>query len=180
MALHLLATEPQGGPDVVEVLAEAARRSLARAAPESAVAYLRRALREPPPAAVRLDLLELLVTAAARAGRSPLRLEDLGFDPLEELAADPDYLVRSAIELARMLMATGRFASWSRCSSARSQVAEAAGDLDLAIRLHAWLSSWDMRPPAEARARFARYHDRVAPGSPGSASRSRSKPGGAA
>ena len=81
VALHLLATEPQADPEVVEVLSKAAGRSLARAAPESAVAYLRRALREPPRAAVRLEVLELLLTAAGRAGSVAL-LDDLEWDPV--------------------------------------------------------------------------------------------------
>ena len=46
IAAHLLATEPQGNPDVVERLQGAARQALARGAPEAAVTYLRRAAEE--------------------------------------------------------------------------------------------------------------------------------------
>ena len=50
---------------VVAVLREAARRAASRGASESAVAYLRRALAEPPAAAERADLLLELGTAEA-------------------------------------------------------------------------------------------------------------------
>ena len=166
VALHLLATEPQADPEVVEVLSKAAGRSLARAAPESAVAYLRRALREPPRAAVRLEVLELLLTAAGRAGSIAL-LDGLEWDPVGELGGDPDYLVRSALELARLLMATGRLGELATLLERAIAASEVAGDLDLAIQLSAWLISFDQRPPAAARARFARYHERISPGSAG-------------
>jgi DNA-binding CsgD family transcriptional regulator len=46
-AIHLLAAEPVGEPWAGELLAEAGRRAFARAAHESAAAFLRRALAEP-------------------------------------------------------------------------------------------------------------------------------------
>src|SRR5207247_7704120 len=49
-----------GSADAVGVLREAARRAGARGASESAVAYLRRALAEPPPDAARVGLLREL------------------------------------------------------------------------------------------------------------------------
>jgi hypothetical protein len=166
VALHLLATEPQADPRVVEVLAEAARRSLVGAAPESAVTYLRRAVREPATHAAALDLLELLVIAAARTGDGDA-LAGLGFDPLMELAAEPDRLVRSALDLARMLMASGRVPELVALLERAIAGAEATGDLGEAVRLAAWLSSWDMRPPEQARARFAQYHGQIVPRSAG-------------
>jgi DNA-binding CsgD family transcriptional regulator len=61
IALHLLHTEPAGDADTVALLREAARRAGLRGAPQSAAAYLRRAVAEPPPdpagdADVRLEL----------------------------------------------------------------------------------------------------------------------------
>ena len=61
IGLHLLRTEPAGDAATVATLREAARRAGARGAPQSAAAYLRRALAEPPPdpaedADVRLEL----------------------------------------------------------------------------------------------------------------------------
>ena len=57
VAAQLVAAPPGGRPEVVETLREAARRALSDGAPESASAYLRRALAEPPPAADRAGVL---------------------------------------------------------------------------------------------------------------------------
>ena len=61
IGLHLLRTEPAREAATVATLREAARRASARGAPQSAAAYLRRAVAEPPPDAadeadVRLEL----------------------------------------------------------------------------------------------------------------------------
>ena len=48
IAVHLLATDPAEDQRVIELLARAAQRALGRSAPETAVAYLRRALLERP------------------------------------------------------------------------------------------------------------------------------------
>src|SRR3954471_18658488 len=50
VAAHLLAVPRRGDRWVSDLLQEAARDAMRKAAPESAVAYLRRALEEPPPA----------------------------------------------------------------------------------------------------------------------------------
>jgi DNA-binding CsgD family transcriptional regulator/tetratricopeptide (TPR) repeat protein len=57
VAAHLLRTPPAADAQVVATLRDAARRAGSRGASESAVAYLRRALAEPPLAAERADLL---------------------------------------------------------------------------------------------------------------------------
>ena len=61
IALHLLRTEPAGDAATVASLRDAASQASLRGAPQSAVAYLRRAVAEPPPdpadaADVRLEL----------------------------------------------------------------------------------------------------------------------------
>ncbi len=48
VAAHLLAVPPRGDPGVVDLLREAAERAQARGSTDSATAYLRRALLEPP------------------------------------------------------------------------------------------------------------------------------------
>jgi DNA-binding CsgD family transcriptional regulator len=73
IAAHLLLVPPAGDPEVVASLREAARRAASRGASDSAVAYLRRALAEPPPSSTRAGLLlelgvaESLVDGSAAA-----------------------------------------------------------------------------------------------------------------
>lgn len=68
VAVHLLAAEPASDPDVVGCLVAAAHAAAAEGAPEAGVAYLRRALEEPPPAAERARLLLELGELEGRAG----------------------------------------------------------------------------------------------------------------
>jgi DNA-binding CsgD family transcriptional regulator/tetratricopeptide (TPR) repeat protein len=65
IAAHLLRTPAGADSAIVAVLREAARRAASRGASESAVAYLRRAVAEPPSAAERADLLLELGSAEA-------------------------------------------------------------------------------------------------------------------
>ncbi|MEA2619023.1 MAG: hypothetical protein QOE72_4806 [Chloroflexota bacterium] len=67
-AEHLLLTAPAGDGWVVEQLRRAARTAATGGAPDSAVAYLRRALAEPPPAEVDGGLLLDLGSAEYSAG----------------------------------------------------------------------------------------------------------------
>jgi hypothetical protein len=90
IAVHLLATDPAEDPTVVEALIAAARRALDRAAPETAIAYLRRALAERPAGDVRLDLLRLLVRASFRAGDRAGFEELLVSGVFDELTADTE------------------------------------------------------------------------------------------
>ena len=57
VAAHLLATDPAGDDRVAGSLLSAARAATANGAPDSAVAYLRRALAEPPSGRLRPDVL---------------------------------------------------------------------------------------------------------------------------
>ncbi|GIH21445.1 helix-turn-helix transcriptional regulator [Rugosimonospora africana] len=65
---HLLATEPEGSAHVVEVLAAAGLRASERGDPAAAARLLRRALAEPPPAALRGELLLQTARAQRAAG----------------------------------------------------------------------------------------------------------------
>jgi DNA-binding CsgD family transcriptional regulator len=65
IAAHLLLVPPPADLDAVPALREAARSAACRGASESAVAYLRRALAEPPPDPERTDLLLELGRAEA-------------------------------------------------------------------------------------------------------------------
>jgi tetratricopeptide (TPR) repeat protein len=68
IAAHLLATDPAGDDRVVDSLLSAARTATASGAPDSAVAYLRRALAEPPSGRLRPDVLLELGFAESYAG----------------------------------------------------------------------------------------------------------------
>jgi DNA-binding CsgD family transcriptional regulator len=68
VAVHLLASEPSGDPEVVEWLRVAARGAAAEGAPETGVVHLRRALAEPPPAGDLPQLLLELGELESRAG----------------------------------------------------------------------------------------------------------------
>ena len=167
LAVHLLATDPAEDPAVVEALSAAARRALDRAAPETAIAYLRRALAERPAGDMRLDLLRLLFRAYFRAG------DREGFDVLlesgafAELTADPQRLLESAAEFAHLLYNWGRIEEMVSLLEGATSAAVHAGDHDLAARFQGMLSFWTLEPPAEARARLDRFKDRIKPDSPG-------------
>jgi DNA-binding CsgD family transcriptional regulator len=105
LAAHLLAADPAGDGWAVETLREAALRAVAAGAPDSAAAYLRRALGEPPPDDVRPDLLLELGFAESYAGdpQAATHLE-------AALAVAPGSAaqVSSALALGRMLQIDGR------------------------------------------------------------------------
>ncbi|MEX2194862.1 MAG: AAA family ATPase [Thermoleophilaceae bacterium] len=105
IAAHLLHTEAGSDPWVVEMLRSAAGGALASGAADAAVAHLRRALAEPPPAELRGALLAELGSAEARvpdpAAEKHLRQAvELLEEPLPRAAAEH--------ELGRALMLGGR------------------------------------------------------------------------
>jgi DNA-binding CsgD family transcriptional regulator len=66
VGLHLLHTEPAGDPAIVRTLRESAAQASTRGAPQTAAAFLRRALTEPPTGATLADVtLELGLALAA-------------------------------------------------------------------------------------------------------------------
>jgi DNA-binding CsgD family transcriptional regulator len=67
VAAQLLLAEPRGDGWAVAALRDAAAEALGRGAPEAAVSYLRRALREPPPKQDRLEVSRELGVALLRA-----------------------------------------------------------------------------------------------------------------
>jgi DNA-binding CsgD family transcriptional regulator len=105
IAAHLLATDPAADDWVVDSLRAAARTAIVNGAPDSAAAYLRRALAEPPSDALRPDILLDLGFAESYAG-----------DPQAEghleaaLAAATDAAAQVSITLAlgRTLQIEGR------------------------------------------------------------------------
>jgi DNA-binding CsgD family transcriptional regulator len=105
IAAHLLATDPAGDDWVVDSLMPAARTAIANGAPDSAVAYLRRALAEPPPGRLRPDVLVELGFAESYAGdpQAPAHLE-----AALDTAAGAIAQVSITLALGRMLQIDGR------------------------------------------------------------------------
>jgi DNA-binding CsgD family transcriptional regulator len=95
---HLLQASPAGDQGVVDRLRATAQRALAHGAAVSAVEYLIRALREPPAAATRPEVLAELGHAEATAGRAE------AIPHLEAAIA----LVHRSGERARLLLEFGR------------------------------------------------------------------------
>ena len=100
VAAHVLLTEPAGRPAVVAALRAAAASALARGAVESAAAYLRRALAEPPLPEERADLL-IELSRAERLVHGPSAAEHLR--EALELARGPQRRAEIALELGRTL-----------------------------------------------------------------------------
>jgi ATP/maltotriose-dependent transcriptional regulator MalT len=106
IAAHMLAMTRQGDPALVEVLMRSARSALGRGAPESAVAYLRRALEEPPPDELRAAVLHALgIAEAMTSGPSATEHLRAAYDAIP----DPAERARLAVVLAEAYTFTGRF-----------------------------------------------------------------------
>ena len=108
VAFHLAAVQPAGSQTTAMTLLAAAEVSLARAAPEAAIRWLRRALAEQAPRPERGVLLFRL-GEAEMAVRDPAALEHLS-DALT-LADDDAQYARVALTLAEVLVTIGRWES---------------------------------------------------------------------
>lgn len=100
VAAHLLRSPPSGDSTVVATLRGAARRARSRGAPESAVAYLRRALAEPPADGERAELLAELGSVEAHVDGEGA-IEHLR--AARNLIADPVRGAQVALVLGRQL-----------------------------------------------------------------------------
>ena len=167
VAPHLLASEPRGDAWAVEVLRDAATRSVERGAPEAAVRYLSRALEEPPGAELRPELLAELGKAEVRAA-----LPDDAVQHLRQALAetvDPRRRAQMTHDLAIGLVAPGRYVE---AVTMLEQSVEAARTVDpeLGRRVEAELLC-AARLVAEtlplANERFARLRQPIAGDTPG-------------
>ena len=156
VAVHLLATEPEGLAGTVDTLARAARAAVTRGANDAAIAYLRRALREPPPPSDRATILLELGGIESRAA-DPLAIDHLS--EAAELADDGHVRARAYQGLAFTLMAAGRVPevepAYDRGIAAASEV-----DPDLALELEAGLvaaAQMGMMPSTIATERLKRF-----------------------
>jgi DNA-binding CsgD family transcriptional regulator len=160
VAVHLLATDPNGEPAVVETLVDAAQRALDRAAPEVAVRYARRALDEPPAPEQRPGVVRALAVAAFRASDAEAAE---AIDPFAEMTTDLVTFVAVAPLVTAALAAQGRNGEIAGLFDEAAETAREAGAFDDALRLEAARVTWAHTPPAEAQARLARYDDHASP-----------------
>jgi DNA-binding CsgD family transcriptional regulator len=148
---HLLVCEPAGSAEVVERLRAAATRAVGRGAPESAAAYLRRAMAETTDVRLRGPLAHELGRAEKVLG-DPAAAEHLR----ESLRLTSDPRVRAAIapDLAELLVLAGRWDDGAEIlQAALSDLADRDGPPGepapaAAARLQAWwagLSAYDPR-----------------------------------
>ncbi len=143
-ASHLAQTVPGDDPFVVATLRTAAERAITRGAPEAAVAYLRRALDEPPSAAERLDVLYELGEAELNTNPTDA-LEHLSraVEDLEVAARRPDI----ALAYERAVNLLGRHGDANDVLLALSDSARDL-DPDLYRRLEGRLIIWAGFDPA--------------------------------
>jgi DNA-binding CsgD family transcriptional regulator len=164
VAAHLLASEPIGEPSAVDTLRLAAADAIERAAPQAAVAYLRRAFDEPPPSGIRPALLaELLEAAVLAADLSALR--GISDDPLRELGADPAALTAAGPALAAWLFLNGRLQEVTDLFHRVVDAAVAAGQHAIALQAESMALSVVEVKPEEAVARLDAYADTLEAGS---------------
>lgn len=133
VAAHLLRTEPAGQPEVVAHLRDAATQAARRGAPQSAVAYLRRALDEGMvpgeqcPVLHELARAEVLVGDQAAVGH---------YEEAMGLAADPALRARLGHELSQLYFLAGH---WERGLALLQRAVAELGDREpqLAARIEA-------------------------------------------
>jgi len=166
VAAHLMASDPGERRETVETLLAAATRALERGAPQSAIAYLRRALAEPPPADLRAAVLRPLVIASYRAVDRAV-VDAIAADVFAELERDPRLLTSWAVELASWLWFGGRPEQATALLERAIAAAEREGDIDRAVQLETQLIMFVQMRPREGQARLSRYRDRLAPDSTG-------------
>ncbi|HMJ01777.1 MAG TPA: AAA family ATPase [Conexibacter sp.] len=164
LATHLVATETRGERATVETLLEAGRQALASGAPRSAIAYLTRALREPPPDDLRAAVLAPLVTAGIRAPDPELFAAVLP-EVLKELERDPGLRVRWGVKVSVWMIFNGHGADARSLLERGIEVATERRDVEGAFRLEAQRTLLVRQPVTDVRARLAPYGERVEPDS---------------
>jgi DNA-binding CsgD family transcriptional regulator len=153
IAAQVAEAEPAGDAERVELLRRVAGYALAKGAPDAAVAWLRRALAEPPPSATRPGILLELGSAELRAAE-PEAIDHLA--AAVELITDPKLLALSVRLLANTL-------TWARESDRAVKALdsvipvvepadrEQALFLEADLAAHAQVASRQARGPAARR-----------------------------
>lgn len=165
VAGQLLKSEPAAEVWTVQVLRNGAQEAVSRGAPEGAVAYLRRALAEPPPTDQRPEVLREAGQAAFLNG------DPVGITHLRsalQLARESAQRANIALDLSRALVVADQLAE--AVDILRRGIDDAKGDRELGMALEAqllgvagmWASATQL-----GRAHFERWIETDLPDSPG-------------
>jgi DNA-binding CsgD family transcriptional regulator len=158
VAAQLAEAEPAGDAGRVELLRRVAADAVARGAPAAAVAWLRRALAEPPPAEARGTVLVELATAELRIA-APEATDHLA--TAVELIREPEPLTRAVRMLGNAYTWAGESDRTVEVLSAAVPVVEPA-DRELALFIEADLAAHAQEASREARGPAARRLERYA------------------
>jgi DNA-binding CsgD family transcriptional regulator len=162
IAGQLLPGTAGGERATAETLVEAGERALATGAPSSAIAYLTRALAEPPPAELRPKVLGSLITATLRAA------DQAAFAAIERevfaaMERDPSLRSAWAIQLTMLLAMGGRFEDAAAVIGDAVEVALAEDQLESAFQLEAQLKTISLLGPSVPEVDLARYAGKIDP-----------------
>jgi DNA-binding CsgD family transcriptional regulator len=166
IATQLLAAERRGDREAVDTLVEAGKKALAAGAPRSTVAYLTRALGEPPPEDMKAAVLGPLITASLRAV-DLTTLASIEAGVLEELERDSSLRVLWAIDLATWMAISGRFEEAASMLTEAIDLALEQDDMEKAFQFEAQLRTISMALPSAPEIDLARYRDQIEPDTPG-------------
>jgi DNA-binding NarL/FixJ family response regulator len=165
IATQLLATEARGDGATVETLLGAGKRALATGAARSAIAYLDRARREPPPADLRAAVLEPLITATYRAA-DQAAFAAIEADVFAEMERDRSLRSRWAVHLSMVMGMGGRFEEVGAMLREAVDIAVAEGDMQRAFQLDAQLKTIALLGATVGDVDLERYADQIDPDSP--------------
>jgi len=165
VAAQLLAGEPREDRAAIEVLIGAAERALDTGAPRSAIAYLNRALLEPPPADLLPAVLKPLLTAGFRAADHAV-LPAIEADLRAEMERDPSLRVRWADQMTRSMAMSGRIEEATEMLKDAVGVAIAEGDIEQAFQLEAQLNTLSLLLPSLPRVNLDHYAGQIKADSP--------------
>jgi DNA-binding NarL/FixJ family response regulator len=161
---QLLAGEASGERTTVETLLEAGERALATGSPSSAIAYLTRALAEPPPMDLRVAVLDPLLTATYRAA-DLATFAAIEAEVRAELKRDPSLLSRWAFQLIIAMGMGGRFDEAGALIDEAVEAANAQHDVEHAFQLEAQLRTMALLGASVREVDLERYVGQIDPNS---------------
>lgn len=160
IAGQLLPGEAVGDRVAVETLLEAGERALASGSPSSAIAYLTRALAEPPPGDLRAAVLNSLLAATYQAP-DLATFAAIELDLRAEMSGDPSLRSRWAFPMMMSMGMSGRFDEAAVVVEEAADAAAAQGDFERAFQLEAQLKTIALLGPSVREADLRRYANRI-------------------